>query len=518
MKRSLWIMVAVGMVLSVGIKTRAATPELPDLLPDYYTSAFVIDGVNLNLFTHSTTNGVERWQYGTADQSLWLSVELIKCDSSQTKAVFNNLLGYLNAQAKEHGGSFTVVEKNDAYATITEEEVDRHYFVYKLPYGIQIWTYSILKNGIFPAGQFESVRFLVNRHRYSDAYKEGNVTMGKWGDEIYDYASVLLQTGEKKEAVTVLGRTIATSPYNYDAHLDFFENTDSPNAATNSARIIADNAEDEELVRQAEAFLGLESYSMESVPYLSPGERGLQLVMIPLPPCSVQLLEEVAVVYRNMTDMPVKICRLKEDWKWSSPERFGSQRAIERMLVSLKKEKVDFTGWTKEQYIEALREAGMDVGALYKYYIDDLVAKMDSEPGQYQAGQYVDKLCRMLEGYCSSDKRTMYVGVTEANIYSDNNNYLFSQGREKGKSRASVLSYHMMQASVLEEDYAFRPRLAERLAKEMVPASLKQLGIPRSTDPRCPYSYSSGVGRLTEKTLTLSPPVKEALQRFKEVP
>jgi predicted Zn-dependent protease len=109
----------------------------------------------------------------------------------------------------------------------------------------------------------------------------------------------------------------------------------------------------------------------------------------------------------------------------------------------------------------------------------------------------------------------MYVGITEANIYSGDNNFLFSIGRiKKGDSLASILSYHMMLASSLQEEYESRHRLTERIAKELVPASLKQLGIPRSTDPRCPYSYSSGVSRLDEKTLRLSETLKNALKQL----
>jgi hypothetical protein len=63
-----------------------------------------------------------------------------------------------------------------------------------------------------------------------------------------------------------------------------------------------------------------------------------------------------------------------------------------------------------------------------------------------------------------------------------------------------------------------RPRLVERMAKELVPASLKQLQIPRSTDPTCPYSYSSGLDRLDQKTLTLSDGVKQALEKLKNTP
>jgi hypothetical protein len=64
--------------------------------------------------------------------------------------------------------------------------------------------------------------------------------------------------------------------------------------------------------------------------------------------------------------------------------------------------------------------------------------------------------------------------------------------------------------------YNFAADAARWLAIEMVPAALKQLEIPRPADPTDPYSYSSGVPRLKEKTLTLSPPTQEALDRLRE--
>jgi hypothetical protein len=109
----------------------------------------------------------------------------------------------------------------------------------------------------------------------------------------------------------------------------------------------------------------------------------------------------------------------------------------------------------------------------------------------------------------------MYVGVTGANIYAGDTNYLFSQYTAPNGTGASILSYAMMTAATLNEQYESRKRLAERLAKELVPASLKSLGIPRPADPTDPYSYSDGVVRLEQKTLMLSEPTREALALFR---
>jgi predicted Zn-dependent protease len=147
--------------------------------------------------------------------------------------------------------------------------------------------------------------------------------------------------------------------------------------------------------------------------------------------------------------------------------------------------------------------------------MNELIKKVTDQPGQYLVDSYLNRFCDILAAYRSTDKRTMYVGITEANIYSGDNNYVFSQGVIAGDSKASILSYYMMMGKTLGEEYESRQRLTERIAKELVPASLKQLGIPRSTDPACPYSYSSGVSRLDQKTLKLSEQVKKALDKFR---
>jgi hypothetical protein len=74
----------------------------------------------------------------------------------------------------------------------------------------------------------------------------------------------------------------------------------------------------------------------------------------------------------------------------------------------------------------------------------------------------------------------------------------------------------MMLAKTLGEPFQSRRRLTERVAKELVPASFKALRIPRPTDPTDPYSYSDGVERLAQKTLTLSSPTKQALDRLRQ--
>jgi predicted Zn-dependent protease len=197
------------------------------------------------------------------------------------------------------------------------------------------------------------------------------------------------------------------------------------------------------------------------------------------------------------------------------PERIYRQRDTQSFLIRQSKANVDFKGWNKQKYVDELLKAAESEDALTIYFVGELIKKIKNEPGQYSVDPYLGWFLKALEKHRSNDNRTMYVGITEINIYSGDNNYIFSLYGEQKESRASILSYYMMTAKNLSEEYESRSRLTERIAKELVPASLKSLKIPRSADPTCPYSYSSGVQRLDQKTLILSDPIKKELERIR---
>jgi len=107
---------------------------------------------------------------------------------------------------------------------------------------------------------------------------------------------------------------------------------------------------------------------------------------------------------------------------------------------------INFTDWNKDRYIQELTKGAESKDALTKYYVKDLIAKIDKQSGQYRADPYVYLFSRTLENYRSSDDRTMYIGVTGINIYSGDNNFVFSLHVARKESQASVLSYYMMTA------------------------------------------------------------------------
>lgn len=485
--------------------------ELPSFLPEFYGSAFEDSGRALILANHVTKEGSEQYLYRNEGNTLFLSVVNIKSDAAQVNAVMGNILQLLNKEMGAEGGEFLRVTNREIYAA-AGKDVKRTIFVYALPSAVQVWSYSGVGAEVMNFDlKFEMLRNLANRQRYREAVAEGNVAMGTWGPQIHELAMELLNSGRKKEGLGILEKVLATSPNNFRAHMDFIKYTSDTKAAANSARIIVKNAEDRELVESARSFLKKKLYRLASVPFLEKGGKGLQVILVPLEPCDLSLLDDVATTYEKITGVPVKIRRLKEPFQLRPPDRFPYQRVIQEAIINLSGDNTVFTNWSKDKYLSELKRAAAPKDPWTRYSVKEFSEKASVEEGQYLADPYLDWFLKVLERYNSDDVRTMYVGITSANIYSGDNNFLFSLHMANDYSRASILSYYMMLAKNSSQSHESRQRLVERIAKELVPASLKSLQIPRSTDPGCPYSYSDGVARLDEKTLQLSDATKTAL-------
>lgn len=491
--------------------------QLPSFLPSYYAPFFQRDGEVLTLVSQSDEPRIKKRLYANADNDFTVSLEYIACERPEQAAIFKNVLSLINRNIENNLGSFIEVTETEVFAQIKLTDSVRSVFSFMLPGSVQIWTLSAGPEDTRAVeDDFQMLRGFVNQQRYEDAQKAGNVSMGHWRASISEHAKELVAQGKTAEAVSVLRDLLATAPFDYAAHLLLMAHDPESERARASARVVFNNAEADEEITKAADFLGSEKPAYESFEVLDQGERGLQVILIPLPPCNLWVLEEVAKVFEGMTDIPVRIRRLPQKWIWGAPERVYRQRDIQKMLVRMKEAHIDFTGWSALRYAEALTEAVKNADALSQYWFGDLVEDIMQEPGQHFVDPYVDRFCALLAEQRSDDKRTMYVGITENNIYSGDSNYVFSLGRTSGDSPASILSYYMMLGSTLEDEYTSRTRLVERIAKEIVPASLKQLGIPRSTDPTCPYSYASGISRLDQKTLTLADELQRALDTFRK--
>jgi len=510
--------IVLGLVLSFASFLRAEDVPLkqPPCLPEYYSEVFATLDRAWQLVEQNATNGQFRFTYESSTRHGILVLEHIPCDRTTAPAYFNEAANRFNQGSSGPLGKFEELSEFELRAQKANCGLTQSIWLFVLPRSvqIQIWTFPRTDPGAAP-GTLQAARKCANRQRYEEARRDGNVAMGRWGPCIRAHALDLLNAGDQTQAMKVFQDLLSTSPNDFEAHLAYMAGTVDSAAASNSARAVFRNSEDPAQLKCAVATLGIPEPNFESLPPVSPEDTGLRLVLIPLDSDSLWLVEDAAKLYEQITDVPVSIRRLEKPWEWKTPERIAHQREVQRLLHVEGRPPIDFTGWSPERYVDAIRAKFEPADAFSRWQAEQLIATVTSAPGQYEVAPHLKRLKERLADKRSADPRTMYVAITRTNIYSGDSNFIFSMASCPPAETAAFLSYYMMLGSTLGEAFASRARLAERIAKSLVAASILQLGIPRSIDPACPTSYPDGVARLDQQTLVLSEGIRSQLERLR---
>lgn len=517
--------IAVVFVVLIGLaghKAVAAEPSVPEFLPSYYAEALTAGGQDMVFISQGEKDGIKRASYRRTDDKVVVNINWLPCVRSQCDGIFTQNFQRFDIRLTSDGGRFLVATPVHFAAERNSPSAREIIFMAQLPEAIVSWTRDSVVSPGDTGDQdgdttfIKAVESVLNRHRYEQARGLDNIAVGYWAPTIHRHAQDLLTRGRTAEAMSVLKRVIAWSPFNFEAQLEFAEHTSDAAAARDSAQTVWANAESQALIARAAKLLDKTPPNQASVPVLNGTHRGLRVVLVPLPPCDIRLVTQTARLFESSFDIPVVIARLPEPWRWSPPERLYQQVDMQRMIQQATPAVVDFSGWTRQRFAEELRAVASKGPALGQFQVEHYLDETADKPGQHDVDPHIERLIDALQPYRSDDRRTMFVGVTETDIYTGTANYVFSGGGSVNGNSASILSYNRMMAAMLGELYESRKRLVERLTKELVPAGLKLLDIPRPADPTDPYSYSNGVQRLNEKTLTLSEPTRKALDRFRD--
>lgn len=494
----------------------SAHAQIPDFISRYYSEALELDGFPLVFTSQSEKDGIKRAVFEKLGGSVSVIIDHISCDRPQCTALLEQNLKRHNEHVALNSGSFRSISQSEYVAAWNEDSKSILLYFAKLPAAVQVWIrVTNVANQLAEEPYLSSTRRVINRRRFEDAKQLGNVDTGLWSREVAQHARDLKASGKADDALGVLTQLITWAPANFEAHLDFAEHTKNEAAARASAAAVWANAEDEKLIARAARLLGRSEPRFETLPVVERGLNGLLVVLIPLPPFDLRLVEEAANLFTSSINVPVKIARLPFDWTWQTPQRVFREREVRGTIIRKTGGTFDFTGWTKDRYAKELASATAKDDPLARYWIVDFLKSFADKPGQYRVDPYLATLASSLKPIRGDDRRTMFVGVTGADIFGGDSNFVFSGTTAVNGQAISILSYARMLASSTGEPFESRRRVVQRLAKEMVPPTLKQLEIPRPADPTDPYSYSDGVQRLDQKMLTLSAPTREALDRIR---
>lgn len=490
--------------------------NLPPFLAPYYADALAVLGDDFVLAGKENRDNVSSYRYESPDQVEKIDFQNFPCERDRCQILYNNAVGYFDKILSENSGQFRRATQTEFAAVWQTGLSDNYSFVAKMPTSVLFTTYSArLDRNIDIHSFFTKLLIAVDRQRYEIAQTLGEVQQGLWVSAADDYAHHLLKDGRKDDALTVLKNIIAVAPFDYEAQIEFVENAHDAALARSAANSVYDNSEDPKLVAKAARYLGRSLPDISELPALGKDKGGLHVVLIALPPCDVRLLADAGDLYEKITGITVRVVRLAEQWKFDRPARIPEQRVIQQAIIQKRGPNVNFYDWSRDRYKKELLDTVIGSDALTKFNTEQFIKKLDARPDQYDAGPYLNRLASILAKYRPTDRRAIYVGVTGVDLFSGDTNYIFGTGITVNGAATSLVSYYRMTTKSTGDRYESRKRLTERLAKQLIPPTLGALGIARPVDPTDPYSYADSVARVDEKTLTLSEPTKQALDKFR---
>jgi len=272
---------------------------------------------------------------GTNAVGQTLEIRHRQAASGTTDEAFLELLGGLDKELSGFSINMlhSISDQLLEFVAKRGEEQSR-YVVYRTPRGAFFWKMGGVEPGQPGKAFGEAIRLHAGGEQYTLALKEGNVAMGAWAESIHAYGRMLAERKDAR-AKLVYRNLLRRDSSNYQAHLEFARLTSDEKLRKESLRIVLRDAEDEALLKKASLLSGLKVPSLADYPILSGKDAGFRAIFIPLPPCNLWMLEEVAEIYESMTTIPVCIRRLPEDWEFTSAKRSLLRRDLEKIAFQL---------------------------------------------------------------------------------------------------------------------------------------------------------------------------------------
>ena len=359
--------------------------------------------------------------------------------------------------------------------------------------------------------------------RVKEVLQEDNVSRRGHIDVVFELADQYANEGNDPEAIRLYQEALQVDSWRLDAQLKLarlLHKHGDVTQAIDKAKTVAQYAEDDESIREAEQLLtecGVGAVT-ESGAGLSAATSQTEIVLVPIGRVNRRLLNEVRTTLQAKLGIAYSISEtvldpgtvdrsyadhyvatLVEAIRSSiTPEVRKKVQGVDDLLtmdVSTFPGRVSFI----ERFLEKTGR-GEEI-ADFRKTVKDLEGH-----GQFDAA----RLLKILESRYPLGTRPAvkgYLGVTEEDLFYGNNEFVFGWA---GKG-SGVMSYRRFLA-VFHEEPPNRPRLRDRTAKQMISSSFYMLGIPRCTSPTCARAYPHSLTEHDQKSVELCAWCKERLQ------
>jgi len=362
------------------------------------------------------------------------------------------------------------------------------------------------------------------RRRVEALAKLSNVDQRPGVDDYFALAEICAEDGRVDEAISYYEMGLRIDPWRLEHQLALagrFQSIGLKDQAVEKAQVVYRYAEYEDLIDHAErllADLGVPPTSRVQT-QAARGDAKATIVVVPIGKVNRRVLAELMDALREQLGIEFSVC---EDSLALGPiGRSYADRYVSLLIDSVKARLSpgEMQGLLTEL---ALTEAALDDPHTQPKFLEavlkkegrpsaeidafrEVLAKLEHE-GQYDAKE----MLRRLRDAYPLDKTAKVVGclgVTEADLFADDFNFLYGWARQGH----AVMSYHQFTAA-FNQTPPNRPRLIERATKQAISSTFFILGIPRCTSPVCARAYPHSLTELDQKTGQLCPSCQRELE------
>lgn len=349
--------------------------------------------------------------------------------------------------------------------------------------------------------------------------KQDNVSAAKEVGQVFAAADRLLHEDKHEAAKAYFEKGLQMSPWDMDAQLAYatvLDKLGDRERAQRAAQIVLQASERQALLEEAAIIAKTKlPKSLTTLPDKQFADK--VFCFVPIGPVQEWVLSRSGE--RLSATLGVKIYVYSETLLLPAPHR----SYFEHWTKKLKEGII----WDHPWVIEQMDEIGIvNVARADIDQVLELLARIEVAQGKEDPRP---KFARMIKDAKSRDKQwdasillakliekveakqnVVYIGISEGDLYKNDNNYLFGIARTGGDF--ALISYCRYQSRFNGERES-QTRLLDRIHKQLLSSSGFALGIPRPTDPRSARSYPNGLDDHDLKGTWLAP---ECIRGFED--
>lgn len=279
------------------------------------------------------------------------------------------------------------------------------------------------------------------------------------------------------------------------------------------ARLVFENSETDDLLSRARIILKKETLPEFEKMRMMPGED-YRLVLVPLQGCDAWLIARMKEELAKALGITVYVQALSVPFPASGRDRSQSATNVMRKQINSKMTDPSVSaamttlGLTKDDLKEDINVLKLVRYMMNTAEVPRLEAYLKDGTGkdlQWDADQLQANLIQAVAPY--RRKNIGYLGITSADIYANDYNFLFGWSTPSG----AVVSYRRFTAE-FNDEVPNQERLVKRTLKQCLSSTGHLYGVKKCTNPQCARAYPNSLAEHDAKKETLCSECREAFK------